>query len=410
MRGPGFFLRTWLLGLVVLAICVALVNFLVDPYGIFGSPRLSGFNLRKPATLNHEMLSKTYQIGRTHPTTVLIGSSSIHNGVDPDLPDWPPDMRPIFNYAIPGALSTAIGYRVLLEALHTGTIRNAVLFLDFQNFFLTDVSYNNTPQDRRRFHENADGTRNTERPVQVATDMFLSLFTVGALADSAMTVFRQHDPVLAALPPDAPATEFDFRKLAGSDGEHALFIQKNDFELVRIGWAKQALQNWHGALPNIATVREIVALAKSRGVNITLVIAPHHADAVDLYWREGLWYRVEQFKEEIARVAADANVPLWDFLDYSPYNTEPVPAANDFATQTAWYWESTHFKQPLGRLLVQRMFGHSDAPFGALLTSDNVAARNAQVRAQRIAIVCEHRGTPLLTALSTPEPDRCNGG
>jgi hypothetical protein len=101
-------------------------------------------------------------------------------------------------------------------------------------------------------------------------------------------------------------------------------------------------------------------------------------------------------------------VPLWDFSDYSEWTTEPVPASGDRKTPTRWYWEPTHFKKALGALMVRRMFDHDPTPFGVLLTPDNVAARNAAVRAQRQALVCES-GRAMLTALPHPRPTGCDG-
>jgi hypothetical protein len=155
-------------------------------------------------------------------------------------------------------------------------------------------------------------------------------------------------------------------------------------------------------------VAAIIAFARAHDVKLTLVIAPHHVDALELYWRAGLWPRVEQLKTELAALAGtqDGAVTLWDFLDYSAFNTEPVPWAGDRRTPTSWYWEPTQFKKQLGEVMIQRMFGSDAPPFGIMLTPDNVAGRNARIRARRRAVVCERR-SPVLTTLEAPAGDGC---
>ncbi|MEA2769108.1 MAG: hypothetical protein QOD93_2070, partial [Acetobacteraceae bacterium] len=56
MESPRAFLRTWVTGLAGLALLVGVINLCVDPYDVFGMPRIAGISLRKPVTKNHAML------------------------------------------------------------------------------------------------------------------------------------------------------------------------------------------------------------------------------------------------------------------------------------------------------------------------------------------------------------------
>src|SRR5271168_5588181 len=128
------FLRTWIGTLVVLALLVVALNLLIDPYDVFGTPRLPHLSVLKPGPKNHALLAKTYQEARAHPVTVLIGSSSTHIGIDAKAPTWPASMQPVFNYGIPGKYAS-VGGRNLEQAVNGGGVKYAVVFLDFQNFF-----------------------------------------------------------------------------------------------------------------------------------------------------------------------------------------------------------------------------------------------------------------------------------
>jgi len=397
------FLRKWLMSLSVLALMVATLNLLVDPYVVFGTPRLPGISLFKPATKNHAMLAKTFQVDRAHPHTVLIGSSPVHIGVDAAASVWPASMRPVYNFGIPGAYETSTSLQTLQEAVTTGGVADAIVFLDFQNFFSPENPDPVLQEAARRFRFRPDGTPNPDSRQQRATDMVLAL-------DSLTTIALQRQSTVLDLAPNGSGTEADFIGAARDDGMHDLFAQKDSFEAKRLDKLAPIMAGWHGTLPDMDAVASIIAFARTHGIKLTLVIAPHHVDALELYWRAGLWPRVEQLKAELAAMVAAQGgaVTLWDFLDYSSFNTEPVPTAGDRRTPTSWFWEPTHFKKQLGEVMIQRMFG-TDAPkFGTQLTPDNVAQRNAQVRADRQAVVCDRRGV-MLTALDNPPTDRCAG-
>ncbi|MDR3530381.1 MAG: hypothetical protein P4L90_07510 [Rhodopila sp.] len=408
MGNPRSFLRTWIVTLASLAAVVVAVNLLVDPYDVFGTPRIAGISLLKPGAKNHALLAKTYQVARAHPVTVVIGSSSTHIGIDAFAPEWPAAMRPVYNYGIPGGYATSISLRTLQEAIAVGGVRNAVVFLDFQNFFVPEHPASGLTEDDRRYHTTPDGAPNPHRPLQVANDMFLSLATMGALIDSLSTVAGQGNRDLLNLAPDGSSTEADFIDAARADGMHDMFAQKDAFEAERAGEIARIMANWQGKLPNLDIVAAIIACARHHNVALALVITPHHGDALEIYWRNGLWPRVEQLKAELtALVAAQGGaVTLWDFLDYSTFNTESVPRAGDRRTPTHWFWEPTHFKKQLGEIMIQRMFG-SDAPaFGALLTPNTIVARDAEIRADRQSLICERKAA-LLTAVETAGADGC---
>ena len=48
-----------------------------------------------------------------------------------------------------------------------------------------------------------------------------------------------------------------------------------------------------------------------------------------------------------------------------------------------WFWESRNYTRALGDLVVKRMFDTSDAPFGTLLTTENIESHLAEIRQRR---------------------------
>lgn len=398
----------WLASLLCLLLAVGGLNAFVDPYEVFGSARIAGINRFKPQTKDHMMLAKTYQVERARPVTVLLGSSRVLIGLDPASKWFPPQMRPVYDFGVPGVY-TSSNYRGLLEAFAGGRLRYALVFLDFENFFRPTPVSTVLDEEHRRYRVLTDGRPNPDRPLQKAQDAFLSLFTIGALQDSLATVLAQRDDPVLDLRPDGSSTEAEFIRAARTDGVHELFAQKDVFEAERAARAAKLFANWRGPMPNLADVRDIVAFCRTHGIALTLAISPTHADALDIYWADGLWPRLEQWKTELASLVQQAGggaVQLWDFDGYDSYATEPVPAAGDRRSTVRWFWEPSHFGKALGELMLQRMFGQGAPDLGALLTPESVAARHAAVRAQHLAYVCDRAGR--LDPASAPPARNCS--
>jgi hypothetical protein len=407
MSAARVFLRSWLISVLSLGFIVAALNLAVDPYDVFGTPRIPGISTLKPGSKNHAQMTKPYQLARIHPATVVIGPSSVHIGIDAAAPQWPAAMRPVYNYAIPGAYATKVSLDTLREAIAAGGVQNAVVFLDFPNYFDTEKPVPTEREDERRYRLRRDGSPNPDRRMQQIQDMFLSLATTGALQDSLRTIAGQRNPMLLSLAANGSSNEADFIREARTGGMHDLFAQKDAFEAKRAREVRPIMAQWQGPLPNLDVVAAMLDLARANHVTLTLVLSPHHADAMELYWRNGLWPRVEQLKSELAAMAAQGGAILWDFIDYSAFNTDAVPAAGDTRTPTSWFWEPTHFKKQLGEVMIERMFGDDGPMFGTPLTPRNVAARNAEVRKERQEAICHRRAPKMLTALDETIPDLC---
>jgi hypothetical protein len=407
MENPRRFIRIWLTTLAGLAALVVMVNLLVDPYDVFGTPRIAGISTFKPKADDHPMLAKTYQVARVRPATVVIGTSVADIGIDASDPVWPQAMRPVYNFGIPG--STAIGnLETLQEAVATGAIENAIVFLDFDNFLIPQPPGRTLSDDEQRLHGLLGGAPNASRPMQVAEDMFLSTATMRALNDSVTTVVQQWVPDPSDMASDGSSIKQEFVTAAQTEGMHNLFAQKDVYDAERMGTVAHVLAASNGPTANLDTVAAIIAFTRAHGVKLTLAITPRHSDELEIYWHLGLWPRVEQFKTELAAlVATQGNgVRLWDFMDYSAFTTEPVPPEGDLRTATRWFWDPNHFKRALGRIMVAQILGEDAPAFGVVLTPDNVAQRNAAVRAQRQAFVCGNSAV-LAAASDRPTTDGC---
>jgi hypothetical protein len=390
MNSASRYLAFWAVSLLVALALAAGLNIFVNPYDVFAEPRMPGINVLKPGSKNHTAMTKMYQIERARPVTVALGSSRTYIGIDAASAAWPEAMQPVYNYGIPGNIEAIALMRNLREAWATGRLRNAVVFLDYLTFLAPDPPPGRG-EDERRMLLLDDGSANPDRTVQHLDDAFLSVFTMGALVDSVSTVLSQGggNQVLNVRP-DGTAVEADFFITARAEGMNALFAQKDVLDLSRTIGFQHALADWHGPMPNLWPVRDMIRFCLEHDIKLTLILGASHADGMEIIRRAGLWPRIEQLKVDLAAAMGEANsdtVSLWDFMEYSPYTTERVPAQGDVKTEMRWFWEQMHFQKSLGNAMISRVFSGTPTDFGERLTPANVEARNRLVREQQRAFV-----------------------
>ena len=390
MQRRSRFLLIWAVALVVMLALVAGFNAIINPYELFAWQRIPGLNEYKPGTENHTAMAKAYQIERARPVTVILGTSRAYVAMDAANPVWPEADRPVYNYGTPVSNMSEVLFRELRQAWGTGRLRHAVAILDVPAFLTPDPPLGRGPNQRRLLFLD-DGKPNPDRRAQYLDDAFLSVMTMGALVDSVKTVIsRAGGDMVLDLRPDGTATAADFLNVARAEGMNALFTQKDEYDLARIASFRQVFANWHGTMPNIGIVRDMIAFCLEHNVTLTLILGSSHVDQMEIYRQAGLWPRIEQLKVDLAKLVADAHsdtITAWDFVEYAPYTTEKVPPPGDRVTRMRWFWEPVHFQRALGEIMLQRVFNGTPADFGAPLTVATVDARNQVVRDQQRSFI-----------------------
>jgi hypothetical protein len=382
------FCLVWLGALLAILAVVAGFDAAVDPYAVFGTPRLAGFNARKIAAAPQQRMAKTYEVERVRPVTVLLGSSRVDIGLDPASPVWPAAMRPVFNYGLDG-MGLRQARAALMQAAATGRLRNAVLVLDTD--LAGDAPAPPGPPDeterRMLVRTEGDGTAlvpNPARRRQHLSDLFLSALSLGALRDSVRTVLGQDDAGAADLSPAGATSENRFRAWAAASGYHAMFAQKDATNAAKLAQAAQWVAAHPGAAPDLGTVARIIAFCRAHDIGLVIVIPPVHDHLLTQIAAHGLAARFAQWKAGLAALvpAGDAQVQLWDFSGASPYVSEPMPPPDDRHTMLRWFWDPTHFTKALGEQLLKRVLGGPADGFGMRLTAEADAKPQDVARAQ----------------------------
>jgi hypothetical protein len=212
------------------------------------------------------------------------------------------------------------------------------------------------------------------------------IFSVTALQESITTVLRQGEP-------------------ASFDAHGMRVWHGHDDHVRRYGGAGQAIRRLPSrglnlwlpppqrtyCLTNPATgmsmldpFRFMVRRAYETDTDLKLFITPLHAsirtnfDAAGLTGSYQFWLReLVRINEQEAKRANRPPLQLWDFNDVNSITSERVPAMGDL-TPMQWYWEHSHYRQSVGDLILDRLFGvtHSErklpADFGKLLTGATI--------------------------------------
>lgn len=356
----------WMLATCLLVISLTgLLNILIDPLGVFDSPRISGINSVKPYLDHHRHLARFAAARRACAPTGIFGNSRAEIGFDPLSPAFLERGINAFNHAIPGSNANT-AYRQLLWLEAGGCLpKQIVLGVEFFDFLggapavtLPTLQTNPPPALDERF-------------------LAESVFSITGLRDSLTTLIAQRADFAPTI------TNLGFNPLrnylqeVSRNGHHVLFRQR----------AEENLRNWSsrpkrlhpiegGVSDDEMSVNAIIARSAASGSRIILVIYPYHAQIRLLLERMGLGELFSEWKRQVFRLAerhAGANVEVWDFSGISNETLEPIPAPGDRSSHLAYYWEAGHFKKELGDRLLARLTGREDS-FGTRLEQQTLEA------------------------------------
>lgn len=397
---PSRFCLLLLVYAIATAAIVAGFNVAVDPYLFFGMPRMAGWNDLKPAAATHEQVMKAYDAPRTMARTVILGSSRTDIGLDPEHAVWPSQYRPVYNLSIAGSsLGSGLLYlRHLVAARPAAEApRTVIVGLDFENFLYRPRAQPVAPAVQRPVAARGEaeqrllvldnGSANPERGMRRLKDFGAATLSLDAVTDSLATIGANRLAGNVNMTPDGHFSESLVRSTTAADGVAALFAQKNATTLSQYTNPRQVLSDTPGGpIPELQSVRNLIAFAKQHDITVILAIQPAHASRLNLLAKMGYWPDYERWKHDLtllvaAEQDAGAAVTLWDFGGYEEYAREPVPADHDRNARLTWFWDPVHYTTALGDLITGRMLGEPGLPnYGVVLTPANLDQRLAQVR------------------------------
>ncbi|MFA9217699.1 MAG: hypothetical protein ACEQSK_11415 [Sphingomonadaceae bacterium] len=358
------------------------LNYVLDPYLIhqWQTPRM--YQLR-PQREKLSAWGKTYALARLRPQVVYLGNSRTELGLPADFPAFA--KQQVFNAALSGAsLSDAMG--MARHAAYMGPVQTAVWGIDAPSFHLAvgNTDFNRELVADARWY----GLRRTLLDLKraLSVDMTLDSLrilrgTYGSVCQSSLVFRGQRD--------DACIND----RIHGWGGTQAAIAPRLD-EFVRgDGPEADALAALDHSVQQLCNVR----------TRVRLYINPTHAMMLDaLYW-SGKWRAMEQWQVALTNWAAkmrgrQCDVRLFDFSGFNSVTTEAIPKASG-QRGMQYYWETSHYRANVGRMILARLFASGDVPadFGVELLPQQMAQHLAALRAGREAF---HQDHPIETAMA----------
>jgi len=376
------YLKAWFASAAGFCLLAGAINLAVDPYGLFGTPRITGLTALKPSAPDRIVFTKPYYAARAAPRTLIVGNSRPEAGLDPASPCWDPSQRPVFNNAIPGA-SFPDQIRYATHAAADGRLSAVFIGLDYLDFLINPAAKPNyaawpgppTALDER-LRRRLDGTPNPHYGWHRLQDWLTGVFSLASLADSITTLLRQHEADVPTRQADGFNPGRDYRPIIHAEGQYVLFAQKNREIVKLLQRPNQAIFQGTGDWSwNFETLERYLARAQGEGIAVTLFINPYHADYLAAIGLTGHWPRLEAWKRTLTVIADRHGVPLWDFNAFDPASQEPSPPPGERTSELRWFWEPSHYRPEYGERMLAAMLGADCGPDAAATGTGLTGAR-----------------------------------
>ncbi|MFT5291124.1 MAG: hypothetical protein ACI8QS_001656 [Planctomycetota bacterium] len=352
-------------------VAITTIQLVVDPRGNIGT----GADAFGPWRAHFGRVAKARQLGQHTYDLVILGTSRSLNGIDPSLDTW--GSRKVYNASLVGTnlWETRLVFDHVLE-------RNSPRELLIE---LSLISFGSKRMTSRDFPESAFNPDRERLESRLSDTLGYGSLHLALLVGS--------------------------RWLTGQARE---FVPREDGMRMRVGDPKSTRDLFATVLTSFAKdpntyagfsfgadrlgmLEEMLELASSAGIKVTLFTPPVHALQLQAIRSLGLQEDYDHMRREVANLASQPrpiSVDYWDFTGWTGPRAEDIPSADDAPME--WYFDSSHFRPALGRQVVEEMFG--DGPkspdtlrLGLRLTPENLAEHflgqeNARLNWQR-----EHR-------------------
>lgn len=362
---------------------VGLVNYEVDPYLTHQWETAKARQLQ-PGREKLGAWGKTYALAKFQPAVVYVGNSRTELGLPTRSAVFA--AKRVFNAALSGA-SLGDTIAMIEHASAVGRVETVVWGIDAPSF---SIEVGNTDFDRELVaHDRFYLARRTliDMKRELTLDMTMDSIRVlrGTMARSCHSSLAFH----------GQRDEVCVRDRIDALGGTGSVIVPRTREYIR------------GAGPTNEAMRALdhsVAGLCAAGTTVRLYINPTHAMTADALYRAGKWPAMEAWQSRLADIAerhrrAGCDARVFDFSGFNSITTEAIPQAS-LQADMVYFWETSHYRVNVGRMMLNRMFGGADAvpgDFGVELTPATTGPHQA---AQRAALERYHLDHPLESRLA----------
>lgn len=364
-----------------LLIALTAFNMLIDPFDMFGSPKVEGWNKQKPHVW--EWIGyKTSAIREYKPQVLILGTSRTEIGIDPRHKVF--DGQNVYNAATSGGSFKEIA-QYFDYANKIASPKKVIIGLDFHTFNIYNKGTSDQGVDPFKTESSfADLLNNTK--IALSFNTFISSLSTASSQDSSSLRWQPSDkgminPVIL----EKRITEYHYQR--------SLFLHDEKDVITREHFVPYLLHHKpENANDPINLFRRLIKDAYLKNIDVTFFISPAHACYWEVVYNLGLEPKVETWKRmlvaalnEEAGLSGKPTFPLWDFSGYNIITTENIPADKDEKSRMRWYWEPSHYRNEAGNIVLDRMFFNDKTfvGFGVLLTPQNIEQHLKQIKLNR---------------------------
>ena len=386
IKGLGRYLLVLVAATAASLAAVIVFNAVVDPLGMYAS------GVSKPAMYHRVRLLKAYEARRVKPESIVLGTSRVHLGISPRHAGWARRYERRYNLAFDGATTKEM-YAYLRHADAAGKLRHVMLGLDA--YHLSAVPGSVRPGFDASILMDERAALNHVR--MLLADLKL-LSSYSTLKESVRLLTMDAIEPLWYAPDGQRLGEVYFRRPHENFvtcGPRCYFDEIDKLEVTyKLGWkvpqkTVPTVQSGPPVEPDPVTsfgyIEKIIEYCRSNDIELAIFLTPSHVRQLELDASTGNWWSVENGKRKIVEILAKdarthsdkAAIALYDFTNYSSITMERLPPAGS-KDEMQYYWDSSHFKEVVGDMVLDRLLRTGDQAqgrlddFGVELGVDNV--------------------------------------
>jgi hypothetical protein len=353
-----------------------LFNFFIDPYSIVNLVRIEGINKNKPYIDNNSRLTKAAQIIDKKPEVVILGSSRVEFGINPDSKYF--NDAAVYNAGLANA-SIYEMYRYLEHSIAQRNLKKAVIGLDFFAFFI---------------RKHSDGFDESVLGYSSILPYMRYFFSLDMFNDSKDTIKKQNKLVMHNS--KGFLSNLD-EKIAQTKKNG----YRNEFLVNEVSYIRETYSKFEENRNKnfYRYFEDLLLVSYENSVELTLFISPVHArqlEALDIAvgyeefqdWKK----RLVDINLKVARNLDVKPYNIWDFSGYNSVTTEEFPANNGAMT---WYWESSHYTSKTGDLILKKAKNNEcdgvPSDFGVLISEENIDSYLKEQKLLREKWLSQHK-------------------
>ncbi|WP_088330316.1 hypothetical protein [Lacimicrobium sp. SS2-24] len=350
---------------------IGLINWVVDPFGMYWSPVYQGINATKPEAGNRSRISKAYRSVQAAPQVLLLGNSRIEMGIDPKHELF--ESGRVYNLGMPGA-SLAMQLDYGLNVIHANnSVKEVILSVDFLDFLSTKSSHAQSSAkadyNSRLPYLRSENSEQTQW-FMLKEKMAMTL-SLDALSATIRTLFSQ-DSEVSSITSMGFNTAQEYRQIVKLEGVIPLFNQKLDEIEQRLNKDNLVFEPEQGDSGEFSKLRTFISTLNNADIRLTIFTSPYHYSYLQVLAEKGYWQDFMRWKTYLAALNNHAeSIELWDFSGFSQYTLEPVPVSTPHQ-EMEFYWEPAHYKSDVGDLILRRMKSGEPDNFGHRLNEHTI--------------------------------------